>query len=190
MLDVNTSMDLTGKLIIAPPSVKGNFWHKSVIMITEHHGHGSVGLVLNRRSDMTIKDFGKQLNINLNVPGYIYIGGPVNVKSLSFLHTNEWSSTSNTMRINNEFSVSSAEDILPRMAMGDMPQKWRLFLGLCGWAQNQLISEIKGIPPWTHENSWCLANADHELVFGLDHKDQWNHSLDRSGLEFAQSLLT
>jgi hypothetical protein len=29
-----------------------------------------------------------------------------------------------------------------------------------------------------------------EVVFGSDNKDQWCHALDRSGLEFAQSILT
>jgi putative transcriptional regulator len=182
-------MNLIGNLLIAPPAVKGNFWYKTVIMITEHHKEGSVGLVLNKRSQMTIKEFGEQLNFDLNLPGYVYLGGPVNVKSLSFLHTNDWVSK-NTMRINKEFSVSSADDILPRLAMGDTPKQWRLFLGMCGWSSNQLLGEIKGAPPWSKETSWCTATADYELVFDSDNKDQWCSALDRSGLEFAQSILT
>ena len=76
-------MNLIGNLLIAPPAVKVNFWYKTVIMITEHHREGSVGLVLNKRSQMSIKDFGEQLNYDLNLPGFVYLGGPVNVKSLS-----------------------------------------------------------------------------------------------------------
>lgn len=182
-------MNLIGNLLIAPPAVKGNFWYKTVIMITEHHKEGSVGLVLNKRSQMTIKEFGEQLNFDLDLPGYVYLGGPVNVKSLSFLHTNDWVSK-NTMRINHEFSVSSADDILPRLAMGDTPKQWRLFLGMCGWSSNQLLGEIKGSPPWSKETSWCTATADNSLVFDSDNKDQWCSALDRSGLEFAQSILT
>jgi putative transcriptional regulator len=181
-------MNLIGNLLIAPPAVKGNFWYKTVIMITEHHREGSVGLVLNKRSQMSIKDFGEQLNYDLNLPGFVYLGGPVNVKSLSFLHTNDWTSK-NTMRLNNTFSVSSADDILPRLAMGDVPKKWRLFLGMCGWSQNQLLGEIKGSPPWQQETSWCTASADLDIVFESDNKDQWCSALDRSGLEFAQNML-
>jgi len=181
-------MNLIGNLLIAPPAVKGNFWYKTVIMITEHHREGSVGLVLNKRSQMSIKDFGEQLNYDLNLPGFVYLGGPVNVKSLSFLHTNDWTSK-NTMRLNNTFSVSSADDILPRLAMGDVPKKWRLFLGMCGWSQNQLLGEIKGSPPWQQETSWCTSTADLDIVFESDNKDQWCSALDRSGLEFAQNML-
>jgi putative AlgH/UPF0301 family transcriptional regulator len=73
--------------------------------------------------------------------------------------------------------------------MGDVPSKWRLFLGMCGWSQNQLLGEIKGIPPWQQETSWCTATADLDIVFESDNKDQWCSALDRSGLEFAQNIL-
>jgi putative transcriptional regulator len=181
-------MNLIGNLLIAPPSVKGNFWHKSVIMVTEHHGQGSMGVVLNKRSELSLKSFGEQLGFDLDMPGFVYQGGPVNTKNLSFLHSNEWVST-NTMRINETFSVSSAEDILPRLSMGDKPLHWRIFLGIAGWSPGQLLSEIKGESPWNHSTSWCVASADLDTVFGSDQKEQWCTALDRSGAEFAQNIL-
>jgi len=181
-------MNLVGNLLIAPPSVKGNFWYKTVVMITEHHSHGSVGLVLNKRSSLTIKDFGNQVGIPLDIEGYVYQGGPVSPQSLSFLHSNEWFSK-NTLRLNENFSLSSADDILPRLSLGDHPKKWRMFLGLCGWGPGQLQGEIAGTPPWKKETSWCFSSADDSIVFESDQKDQWCHAIDRSGLEFAQSIL-
>jgi putative transcriptional regulator len=181
-------MNLTGNILIAPPAMKGNFWHKTVVLITENHGSGSVGLVLNKRSQMSVVEFGEQLGFDIDLPGFVYLGGPVNVKSLSFLHTNDWTSK-NTMRVSEHFSISSADDILPRLAMGDAPNRWRLFLGMCGWSPGQLAGEIKGIPPWQQETSWLTAKYDEDLVFGTDNNDQWCAALDRSGLEFAQSIL-
>jgi putative transcriptional regulator len=182
-------MNLVGNLLIAPPAVKGNFWHKTVVMITEHHNQGSVGLVLNKRSNLSIKEFGEQLGFDLNMPGYVYLGGPVNTKNLSFLHSSEWTSK-NTMRITETFCISSADDILPRLAEGDCPIYWRIFLGMCGWSQNQLMGEIKGHPPWNKEHSWCLTSGNFDLVFGSDNKDQWCNALDHSGLEFARNILS
>ena len=182
-------MDLIGNILIAPPSVKGNFWYKTVIMVTEHHHTGSVGLVLNKRSELSLRSFGEQLGHDLDMPGFVYQGGPLNGKSLTLLHTNEWA-CKNTLRINDEFSISSADDILPRIALGDQPNSWRLFMGMAGWSPGQLLGEIKGVAPWKKNISWCTANSDLELVFGSDNKDQWCNALDRSGLEFAQTLLT
>jgi putative transcriptional regulator len=179
---------LVGNLLIAPPAVKGNFWYKTVVMITENHKNGSVGLVLNKRSQMSVKEFGEQLGFELDIPGFVYLGGPVNVKSLSFLHSNDWV-CKNTMRINDQFSISSADDILPRLSIGDRPEHWRIFLGMCGWAEGQLAGEIAGVAPYPKDSSWCLATGDIDIVFGSDNKDQWCNALDRSGLEFAQNML-
>lgn len=181
-------MNFVGNLLIAPPSVKGNFWYKTVIMVTEHNSHGSVGLVLNKPTPLTIVEFGMQLGFELDYPGYIYQGGPINAKSLSFLHSNDWT-CKNTLRINDDFSVSSANDILPRLAMGDQPYRWRIYLGMAGWGPGQLLGEVKGTPPWNHNISWCISSSNLDLIFDLDTKDQWVAALDRSGHEFAQNVL-
>jgi putative transcriptional regulator len=182
-------MNLAGKILIAPPSVKGNFWYKTIILVTEHHDNGSMGLVLNKRSQMTITEFGEQCNFQIDQPGFVYLGGPVNVKALTMLHTADWH-CSNTMRVTNELAISSAEDLLPKLAMGDTPKQWRLFLGLCGWAPGQLANEIKGHHPFKHETSWLTANPTENLVFDYDLKEQWTSGIERSGQEFAQTILT
>lgn len=181
-------MNLVGNILIAPPSMKGNFWYKTVVMVTEHHNGGSVGLVLNKRSNLSVPEFGEQLGFAIDLPGFVYVGGPVNVKSLSLLHSSEWE-CKNTLKINSELCLSSADDILPRFAMGDTPNQWRIFLGMCGWAPGQLVGEIKGTPPWNEQHSWCVASADHEMIFESDEKDQWCKAIDRSADEFAQKIL-
>ena len=181
-------MNLAGNLLIAPPAVKGNFWYKTVVMVTEHHAQGTVGLVLNKRSNVSLKEFGEQVGYRLDIPGFVYMGGPVNTKNLCFLHSNEWA-CNNTLRVTNEFSLSSSEDILPRLSLGDCPIYWRLFLGLCGWAPGQLQGELNGDPPWNRAHSWCTSSTDFDLVFGSDNKDQWCSALDRSAQEFAHNIL-
>jgi putative transcriptional regulator len=182
-------MNLAGKLLIAPPAVKGTFWYKTVILVTEHHNNGSLGLVLNKRSQMSIAEFGAQVNVQIDQPGYIYLGGPVNVKALTMLHTTEWY-CSNTLHVTPDLAISSAEDMLPKLAVGDCPKQWRLFLGICGWAPNQLINEIQGKHPYPHDTSWLTATPENPLVFDLDLKEQWTSSIEKSGQEFAQTILT
>ena len=181
-------MNLTGNLIIAPPAVKGNFWYKTVIMVTENHNNGSIGLILNKRSNMTVADLGDKLGYDVDIDDFVYIGGPISKQSLSLLHSNEWK-CKNTMRINNKFSISSADDIFPRFAKYDMPEHWRMFVGICGWAPRQLENEIAGVEPYTHKESWCTASSSEELVYFSDGKEQWWNSLEQSGMEFARGIL-
>ena len=181
-------MNLTGNLLIAPPSVKGTFWQKTVIFITEHHARGAVGLVLNKPSQMPVKEFASQHNVSLDVEGFVNIGGPVNVKAFTMLHSSEWS-CANTMRINDQFSLSSSGEILSKLAMGNCPKHWKLFVGLCGWTNGQLENEIKGNPPYKHSQSWLLASGNPGLVFDLDGQTQWTESIEHSGSELVQSIL-
>lgn len=181
-------MNLTGKLLIAPPSVRGNFWQKTVIFVTEDHARGSMGIVLNKQSKMSIREFAEQCNVDIDIDGFVYVGGPVNVKALTLLHSSEWK-TNNTMQINDEFSISSSHELLPRLAMGDHPKHWRLLVGLCVWAPEQLTNEIKGIAPYQHNFSWLTATPSYTSVFGLEAQDQWTQSIEQSGTEFVQTLL-
>ena len=82
-------MNLIGKLLIAPPVVKGNLWYKTVIMVTEHHRSGSIGLIINKRSPVTVNELGERLGLDIDLPGFVYIGGPISPKSLSIIHSNE-----------------------------------------------------------------------------------------------------
>jgi putative transcriptional regulator len=181
-------MNLTGKLLIAPPSVKGNFWQKTVIYVTENHSRGSMGLVVNKRSKMPIREFAQQCGVSCDIEGFVYIGGPVNVKALTLIHSSEWN-CNNTMHINNEFSISSSHDILEKLATGDKPLKWRLALGLCAWAPDQLENEIKGLGPYDHNLSWLTASPSHNGVFESEGTEQWTNSIEQSGLEFVQTIL-
>lgn len=179
--------NIVSNLIIAPPAVKGNFWYKTVIMIVEHNYHGSIGLVLNKRSNITINKLGEKIGLDIDVPGFVYSGGPLSSNSISLLHSTEWS-CAKTLQINDSFSLSSSKDVLPRLALGDYPKKWRLFHGMCGWAANQLHDEVNGIKPYTREESWCIATSNVELVFEHELKLQWTYALEQSAEEFAKSI--
>lgn len=180
-------MELERNLLIAPPAMKDSFWAKTVILVTEHKSNGSLGLIVNKRSDLTINNFCSQLGFNSDIDGYVYIGGPVNRQSLSFLHTSEWASN-NTLRLDNRFSISSDHGIIPRLIAGDRPKYSRILLGMCTWTAGQLDGELKGEAPWPRETAWCTTTSDLTLMFEYDQAEQWCQALDRSGAEFAHNL--
>lgn len=180
--------NLVGSLLISPPAVNNGFFKESVILLTEHYANGSIGVLLNRPSKMPIKEFAKQNNVLLNVGGMVHIGGPVNVKALTMLHTNDWS-CANTMRINETISISSSPEILTYMAMGKIPKQWRMFVGLCGWAQGQLQNELEGNKPLNKNLSWITAKPDLNIIFNKNDIDQWKQSIELAGSQFAQTLL-
>ena len=52
------------------------------------------------------------------------------------------------------------------------------------------MSEMRGIAPWTKEQSWCTATPDLDLAFDSDGAEQWCSALDHSAQEFAENILT
>lgn len=181
---------MKGKIIIAPPVDTGSLWDRTIILITEHDKNGSTGIILNKPSQMKMEDFGERLGhtiLDAN-DDVVHIGGPVKPTSVSFLHTNDWKS-SNTLIINDKMSISSAADIVPRMAKGDRPRLWRLMLGMCSWEPDQLRGEIDATPPWDHSLQWCVTSSNLSLIFDNDEEDQWTRALDQCGIEFAQNMM-
>lgn len=181
--------NLVGEILIAPPNVRGNFFEKSVILITENNTNGSIGIALNKASKVSLKEFARQNNVMLDIPGSVYIGGPVNVKALTMIHTNDWS-CGNTMRIDNNFSISSSSEILTKIAMGQTPDHWRVFVGLCSWSKGQLQQELEGAPPYNRNKSWITASSEVDTVFGQTGQEQWTKSVERSASEFAQTIFS
>lgn len=181
--------NLVGNLLISPPALKNTFFQRTVVLLTEHFAKGSVGLVLNKPSQMSIKEFARQNSVILNAQGMVHLGGPVNTKALTMLHTNEWK-CSNTMRINETISISSSPEILSQMAMGNVPKNWRIFVGLCGWAPGQLQNELEGNHPYNKNLSWITATSNLDIIFNKNSNDQWTQSIDLASSEFVQTLLT
>lgn len=180
--------NLVGNLLIAPPSVKGNFFQKTVILLTENHKDGSVGLVLNKATKVSLREFAKQNGVQMSVPGFVHLGGPISAKAMTMLHTNDWA-CDNTLRINDKISISSSQSILTKIAMGQVPRQWRIFVGLCGWTKGQLQSELEGSGPYDRNQSWLTATANEDFLFALNGSEQWTESIELAGSEFAQNLL-
>ena len=181
-------MNLSGKILVAPPNMRGNFWQKTVILVTENHDRGSIGFVMNKESKMSISEFANQCNVECNLEGYVHVGGPVNVKALTLIHSPEWH-CENTMQINEDFAVSSHHLLLQKLASGDCPDYWKLVVGLCAWTPGQLESEIKGVPPYDHNFSWLTATPSTEFIFELSGSDQWHAAIELAGMEFVQKVL-
>ncbi len=180
-------MDLTGKLIIAPPMIKGTFWAKTATMITYHTAEGAAGLMLNKRSKYSLREFGKIASVELDYDGDLFVGGPSEPEILTMLHSTGWS-CDNTWPINDDFCVSASDHILEHLADGDCPSDFRLFVGMTDWYPQQLEMEINGHAPLNHNLSWLVATPDLESVFGMTGVDLWERSLELSAEDFTRYI--
>jgi len=174
-------MSRIGQILIAHPNLpETDPFYRTVIYIYQDNAAGTVGTVLNRPSDFTIRELCEDKDINYNGSNrLLYFGGPVSKTSLVLLHSDEWHS-GNTVEAGARLLVSSDDQMLERLALGDYPAYWRMFAGISAWSPQQLDLELSGQFPYRPENSWLIADANDSILFDYDGEKQWKKAVELS----------
>lgn len=171
---------LTGRLLLAMPAMGDPRFHKAVIYMCAHDEHGAMGLVINHTlPGIDLSQLLAQLNINPeneNTPDTpVMSGGPVETARGFVLHTNDFSQE-DTIKIDEEFSVTGTIDALKAIAGGDGPEKMLFILGYAGWSAGQLDEEIQ-------QNAWLVTDADPDLIFQAPPEEKWTEGVKKLGFD-------
>ncbi|MGB3246460.1 MAG: YqgE/AlgH family protein [Sulfitobacter sp.] len=174
------ALDLTGKLLIAMPGMGDPRFAHSLIYITAHSEKGAMGLMVNKPApELKLSDVLDQL-VEGDIVGDgalgVHIGGPVETARGFVLHSDEYASAIETLRVAPGFALTATLDILEDIAAGRGPQKALMMLGYAGWGPGQLESEIA-------RNGWLTCGADADLVFDLRDTRKWGAALESMGVD-------
>lgn len=173
-----TSLNLTGHLLIAPPSIIDRRFNNAVIYIVSHTESGAWGLALNKPVEgVAVNSIMQRLKFPIVLNGEIHAGGPVDNTTVHFLHSNDVVSADTIMN-DDGICISGDMAFIDRLMHNYVPEKYRVFLGACTWGPGQLEGELLGESPWTHEHRWLTAPAMESIVFGFDRMEQWNAAVD------------
>ncbi len=163
-----------GKVLIAEPGLIDLNFKRSVILIVEHNENGTVGFVLNRILNYKLSDL---LPDFPDFDAKISLGGPVNPKSIHFIHTlgdivPKTSPISDNISWGGDFefikSLIEAKKITPKQIL--------FFVGYSGWSVEQLDREIT-------EGSWVVAKLHPTKIFTAS-EDLWIDTVREMGSNF------
>lgn len=179
------SLNLSGQFLIAMPNQAGDEFDHTVIYICEHTSAGTVGLVINRTSDVTISDVLTQLevvdemSIQYAARGTetVFFGGPVQTQRGFILHT-PFQKYAATIKVNDHLGMTSSRDILEDVARGNGPQQMLLALGCAAWAPGQLEEELA-------QNVWLTVPADEHILFETLPREKYNQAMRSLGFNPA-----
>jgi putative transcriptional regulator len=166
-------MNLTGKFLIARPSVVDPFFKRGIVFVYEHSLRGVVGLVINRkRPNYSTHSLLKSKGFStMSVPSEpLYVGGPVNEQAVIMLHTTDWKS-SNTLKVNRYYSVTSDDMMIFKYTNGDTPRVYRFCSGCAVWHTQQIQAELAA-------NKWLVSDLSPELIFEADDRELWDLSVE------------
>ncbi len=160
--DVHVEKSLSGQLLVATPLlIDPNFW-RSVVLILQHDGEGSLGLVLNRptmeRVETHIPGWGRLAA----QPGTVHVGGPVDPMVAIGLATG---------RAGEPTGVPGLTIVDLEVEPGEGTTAVRIYSGYSGWGAGQLETEIA-------EGSWYVVPASPDDPFDRP-EGQWSRVLRR-----------
>jgi putative transcriptional regulator len=159
---------LTGKLLIAAPSLD-DFFRRTVVLMVEHNEQGAFGVVLNRASDASVAEFVPSLASFASDDDLVRIGGPVATDTAVAL--GRFDDPDDSAGI-----VVGDLGVIDPDAPGDELRDLRVYAGHSGWGPGQLESEIE-------QDAWFLEPASPEDPFRDG--DLWGYLLGRRGGEYS-----
>jgi putative transcriptional regulator len=166
---------LKGQLLLDSGQLNGSFFQRTVVLICQHDAEGAFGLVLNRSSgnklgEMIVADVPELLK---DQP--LYLGGPVQLSALSFLHADNFLPNASILpNLDLGHSLDSLVEIGDSFSS---TKKIKMFAGYAGWSPGQLEEEMK-------RKAWLTHPASIELVFDADPEQLWQVILREKGWKY------
>ncbi len=172
----NNIIPRTGSLLISEPLLQGPYFQRSVVLIIGHSNHeGTVGVVLNKSISTDLNNF---LPSVIDFNPYMFVGGPVNLFSIYFLHTLGaiiedsieiveglyWGGNIETVNKLSELKILNDQNI-------------RFFLGYAGWQAGQLEDELD-------ENNWAVLEPDNIDFFKVPSAFLWEYTVSKLGDDY------
>ena len=168
---------VAGNLLVSEPFLIDSAFKRTVILLCEHNKEGSVGFILNKKLNVSLKDV-MEGDIDMDIP--LHLGGPVQKNTLHFIHSSEIK-LPNSLDLGNGICWGGSFEIVMEQIENktiDIDQ-FRFFLGYSGWGEGQLEDELEA-------NSWILSNASTDLIFNNDEEVLWKRILENMGGNFKR----
>jgi putative transcriptional regulator len=179
----------SGDILVAPPAMRDHRFRQTALLLTYHDLDGSLAICLNRPTTHSLDKISEEVGLDQQLNFPLYWGGPVNPGTVWMLHSTEWQ-IDNTVEVNQQWSLTSNEQMFWAAQEGDLPRYFRFFHGFCSWTSQQLDHELEGRPPWTHQSSWLtVEQPDAETLLEIPLEHVWQHCLTVSSQQAVSSWL-
>lgn len=173
----NNLLPAQGSILISEPFLQDAYFQRSVVLLIEHNTQGSMGFVLNKKTDLIVNTFFPELEEYPEIP--IYLGGPVSANRLFFIHSLGDLIVPDSVKIKDRLYFDGDFEALKRYIQNghSIEGKVKFFLGYSGWTEGQLGNEIS-------KNSWVVSHAAKENVLLADGESFWKNSLEQLGSNY------
>ena len=169
-----------GTLLVAAPTLTDPNFARSVVFVIDHRPAGTLGVVLNRPSEVSVADVLPTWGPHTSTPHAVFVGGPVEQRTalcLAALRAGEDPArTGGVVGVRGPVALvdldGDPDDLAPHV------RGLRVFAGYSGWDHGQLDGEIR-------RGDWYVVPALPDDVLAPAGYDLWGGVLRRQGVPLA-----
>lgn len=167
-------------LLVAAPGLLDADFRRTVVYVIEHRDRGTLGVVLNRPSEVSLRDVLPSWEPLSSKPRSVFVGGPVEAETALCLAAlragNDPAALGGLVGVRGPVALVDLDGdpsvLAPRLRC------LRVFAGYSGWEAGQLGGEIA-------RGDWIVVPAlPDDIVAGHD-ADLWGRVLRRQGMPIA-----
>lgn len=169
----------TGNLLVADRKLSDpNFAH-SVILLVKYEDEGSMGLMINKRTDVPISQALGEWKEAKGRREPVFVGGPVEKASILGL-IDSGDKTEQALEVVAGVRMAADGTVLRKELASGSKGRMRIYLGYAGWGPEQLEAEIGA-------GAWHILHGDRKLIFDSDPDTLWTRMIEKTETRFARA---
>ena len=155
-----------GLFLYAAPGVADSRFAESVVLLVRHGPEGSMGLVVNRPTEMPLREALEEVEEARGSTLHVYWGGPVQPEAILALVRAPSASPGAQAVLPDVHLTGDLADVRAALSGRDAAGRLRVYTGYAGWTAGQLAVEVRA-------GVWVLDRADAASVFAPDPSKLW-----------------
>ena len=176
---------LANQLLIAMPGMLDDQFAGTVVYVCEHNPQGAMGLVVNRPTNLELKDLFDRIELKLEIAPLekqpVYLGGPVQTERGFVLHPQaDDIRYSSSLTVPGGLAMTTSKDVLEAVSTGQGPEKFLMTLGYAGWSAGQLEDEIS-------KNGWLNVSTNlddiKKIIFETPYEQRYEKVMNIIGID-------
>ena len=172
LLDASPGEPEPGMFLVAKRALDGPHFGQSVVYLVEHGEDGTLGLIVNRSSDINLSEALPDIEDKQETAHVLHYGGPVGLPMILMLVRSE-SATEGMAYVADNVYISADRRVLDEILAAKKPEsEVRFYIGHSGWAAGQLDFELA-------RDSWHVMAADTDAIFSGETDSLWNRLIER-----------
>ncbi len=162
-----------GKVLVAARDLPDPVFAKSVVLLVHYDKTGTLGLMLNHRTHVPISSALSSIKDAAGHSDPIFLGGPVEMGTVLALMRAPAKPDGADAVLGHTYFISTKTGLVKALQGASKPSDLRIYLGYCGWAPQQLETEVS-------EGRWYIFDGSDAVAFDAKPDTLWTRLIAKT----------